>query len=58
MFWKGETSVMVDCATSDCSQLLVQLSCWRLTRTIATLTVVAQEEVRSFDVHIEQSNSS
>jgi len=42
---------MEDCATSDWSQHLVQLSCWGLTRTIVTLTVVEQEEVSSFDVH-------
>jgi hypothetical protein len=51
MFSKGKTSVIEDCAASDFSQHLVQPSCWRLTTTTVTLTVVVQKEVRSFEVN-------
>ena len=51
LLWKGESGFMEDCATADWSQHLVELSCWRLTRTIPTLTVVAQEVFTSPDVH-------
>jgi len=51
LFWKGESGVMEDSATADWSQHLVELSCWRLAKTIPTLTVVAQEVFTSPDVH-------